>query len=147
MLLAAVMIDMCPSVRVDSIDSETLLHRKALVPDVHVVRRQFGRPLRRQLIYAGKCNTIDEVVEHSPRIPAVCGIEALPRCRSLQGGLSGSLEVLEERELCRDVCVGARARDVPAHQRVEIPLTDLLHLFEVRRNVLCDCKSTPGHPT
>src|SRR3954466_10593835 len=29
MLLAAVMVDMCPSARVDSIDSEALLHRKA----------------------------------------------------------------------------------------------------------------------
>jgi len=55
----------------DSVDANTLLHRIALVPDVHVERRQPGRPLRRHLIHAVNHHTIDVVVEYGPWIATV----------------------------------------------------------------------------
>ena len=47
-----------------------------------------------------------------------------------QGSLCGGLELFHERELRRHVSVGAGASNVPTHERVELPVADLLYLLE-----------------
>src|SRR5687767_1266689 len=113
-----------------SIDAQALLHRIALVPDVHVIGGQPGRPLRRQRIHAADDHTIDVMVVERPGVIAVGRVQSFARRGRLQCRLCRRLEVLHERQLQRDISVRTCPLHMSADEGVEVPVVNLLHLPE-----------------
>jgi hypothetical protein len=138
---------LCRPRRPRRFDPKALLHRVALIPDVDVEGGEPRRPFRCEAIDTLAGNPVDVVVESRPRVRSIEWVQANPRLRRPERGGGGVPHVAKERCPCVHASMRASARYVATDRHIPIQPSDLVHLGETVRDVLCKREAAPGHPT